>query len=447
MSNVSTLNDALAILSAHGVEVEKVPGWETRDGSRTRDLNPEAVVVHHTGDVSTPLSMIRDGRSNLPGPLANFLVGQSGRIYLVAAGYSNNAGYGGEANFLIAKAGKASVEMKPPASDGSWSANSHAWSIEADGTGNWPTIVRQHVVEVCAALHMAEGWTNGARVIAHKELTRRKPGDPGDDMGSVRADVLAKIAEWSGQTEPTPTPTPTPATVLALRVATFNTMDPALTGSKPLTASRAAALGKTAAKAKADVYLLNECPEKIRDPLRAAMPGGAARWLVRPRGAQAIMWDSSRLTETAETEVNFKGISYQGGQICVLKDKGTGQKVVFGSYHLTPNSRSTDAQQRSQMSQMIAAIRKFGQGPRILGGDGVNDNAWLPGWDDAREKAANSSTRDAKTYQGKAITDRIHSDHLTPVDWRGYNVKPSSGSDHALVITAVNIPIQTNSTL
>jgi len=246
---------------------------------------------------------------------------------------------------------------------------------------------------------------------------------------------------------PTPDPTPTPATVLALRVATFNTMDPALTGSKPLTASRAAALGKTAAKAKADVYLLNECPEAIRDVLRAAMPGGASRWLVRPRGAQAIMWDSDRLTETAETAVDFKGISYQGGQICVLKDKSTGQQVVFGSYHLTPNSRSTDAQQRSQMSQMIAAIRKYGQGPRILGGDGVNDNAWLPGWDDAREKAANSSTRDAKTYQGKAITDRIHSDHLNPVDWRGYNVKPSSGSDHALVITAVNIPIQTNSTL
>lgn len=249
-------------------------------------------------------------------------------------------------------------------------------------------------------------------------------------------------------TAPTPDPTPTPApSVLSLRVATFNTMDPALTGSKPLTASRAAAIGKTAAKAKADVYLLNECPEKIRDAIRAAMPGGPDRWLVRPRGAQAVLWDSQRLTETAETAVNFTGISYQGGQVCVLKDKSTGQKVVFGSYHLTPNSRSTDAAQRSQMSQMIAAIRKFSDGPRILGGDGVNDNSWLPGWDDAREKAANSSSRDAKTYQGKAITDRIHSDGLTPVDWRGYNVKPSSGSDHALVITAVNIPIQTNSTL
>ncbi len=175
----------------------------------------------------------------------------------------------------------------------------------------------------------------------------------------------------------------------------------------------------------------------MRDkPPQTATPG--------PRGAQAIMWDSHRLTEAAETEVNFRGISYQGGQICVLKDGATGQHVVFGSYHLTPNSRSTDAQQRSQMSQMIAAIRKFSDGPRILGGDGVNDNAWLPGWVDARLKAANSSSRDAKTYQGKAITDRIHSDGLTPVDWRGYNVRPSSGSDHALVITAVNIPIQTS---
>jgi len=438
MTNSEVLKKAVAILESHGTHVIMDSGWQGREASRT-PLVPEVCYVHHTGDVSTPLRVIRSGRSNLPGPLANILVGQSGNIYVMADGYTNDVGYGGYDNWRLAKEGKLTSEVKPPASDGSWSGNRHGWGIEADGTGKWTPIVRKHVVEVCAALHIAEGWTNGARVIAHKELTRRKPGDPGDDMGSVRADVLAKIAEWS---EPTPDPTPTPATVLALRVATFNTMDPALTGSKPLTASRAAALGKTAVKAKADVYLLNECPEVIRDPLRAAMPGGASRWLVRPRGAQAIMWDSDRLTETAETEVNFKGISYQGGQICVLKDKSTGQQVVFGSYHLTPNSRSTDAQQRSQMSQMIAAIRKFGQGPRILGGDGVNDNAWLPGWDDAREKAANSGTRDAKTYQGKAITDRIHSDSLTPVDWRGYNVKPSSGSDHALVITAVNIPIQ-----
>lgn len=195
-SNVQILNKALQILADHGTTVDKISGWETRDGSKANDLVPEAVVVHHTGDVSTPINLIRDGRKNLPGPLANFLVGQSGKIYLIAAGYSNNAGYGGAANFNKAKAGKLTSEVKPAASDGSWSANGNAWAIEGDGQADWPAIVRQHVIEVAAALHIAQGWDT-ARVIAHKELTKRKPGDPGDDMGKVREDVLKLIAEWS----------------------------------------------------------------------------------------------------------------------------------------------------------------------------------------------------------------------------------------------------------
>jgi len=439
MSNVTVLRDALSILAAHDVAVELVPGWETRDGSKSRDLNPEAVVVHHTGDVSTPLSMIRDGRSNLPGPLANFLVGQSGRIYLVAAGYSNNAGYGGYDNFQKAKTGTATTEMKPPSLDGTWSANSHAWSIEADGTGDWPPIVRQHVIEVCAALHIAEGWT-GARVIAHKELTRRKPGDPGDDMGGVRAAVLAKIAEWTATTEPEPEPEPEPAGVV-LRVATFNCLNPFVRSGDPaklhpLTPKRIRRLVRAVVKARADVYCLTEAPEVTRNALRAGMPGGADRWKVWANGNDAIMFDSVCLQHTIYRYLDW---GQWGAVLAPFTDKTTGQKIAVGSYHLPPDSIVSKDVQQQRVTELSAAMRKL-DGVRFIGGDGMNDPAWADGWTDARAAATTSSNRDKPTYNGRGITDRVMSDSLTPVQWDRYRVVSTKGSDHNLVVAQVTIP-------
>lgn len=238
----------------------------------------------------------------------------------------------------------------------------------------------------------------------------------------------------------TSTPPPTPAATLSLRVATLNGQDAALTGSPRLTAARLAALVKAVVSAKADVYLLNECPERVRFAMRDGLPGGRGRWLVWERGSQAILWDGKRLAHSTSHKVNFPRVSYQGGIVAPLVDREAGRRLVFGSYHLTPNSRSSEAEQRKQMALMLAEMRRH-PGVRIVGGDGVNDNAWLPGWDDARIKAASSSTRDKPTYAGKAITDRIHSDRQTPVDWRGYNVRSSGvGSDHDLIVTAITIP-------
>ena len=256
---------------------------------------------------------------------------------------------------------------------------------------------------------------------------------------------VRRLSAFRLATASTPPP-PTTSKTLALRVATFNCEDAALTGSPRLSDARLAALVRSVVAAKADVYLVNECPSGVRYAMRDGLPGGRGRWKVWERGSQAIIFDSVRLSYTTSYKVNFPHVSYQGAVVAPLTDRATGCNLVFGAYHLLPNSKSSDATQKAEIQQVAAEMRRH-SGVRILGGDGVNDNAWLPGWDDAREKAANSSSRDAKTYQGKAITDRIHSDHLTPLDWRGYNVKPSSGSDHALVITAVNIPIQTNSTL
>ena len=86
---------ANAIASA-GVPVVETAGWETR-GNPT--LVPKGIVHHH--DVSSPsgesrmLSLILNGRSDLPGPLYNVWFNRAGEAYIIASGKANHAGKGG----------------------------------------------------------------------------------------------------------------------------------------------------------------------------------------------------------------------------------------------------------------------------------------------------------------------------------------------------------------
>jgi len=352
--NVAVLETALQILSDHGINVEKVAGWKTRAASSI-PLVPEACAVHHTSDVSTPLSIIRDGRTGLPGPLANFLVGQSGRIYLVSAGYTNNVGYGGYANWKLATQGELDEEVSPPATDGSWSGNRHVWGIEADGTGKWEPQVREHVIAVCAALHIAQDWTNGARVIAHKELTRRKPGDPGDDMGEVRADVLAKIAEWTTpvtpdpipepdpipdpvpeptpEPDPIPTPEPGPTKIQKFRFGTFNAQYKAWGGDGNLKADGVFLKRDM----RCSIYALQEVDEANRNAIRAVL---GSQFLTYPNGLVALVWNDDKYEHGLKKQMSLGTVAAR----CVrtmLTDRETGMKMVVASIHVRPGAVTT----------------------------------------------------------------------------------------------------------
>jgi N-acetylmuramoyl-L-alanine amidase/LysM domain len=90
---VSWLEDAAR---ATGYPVTVVTGWETRGHGPMRAV--EGVVGHHTatpagapGDYPS-LRVVRDGRPDLPGPLANLGLGRSGTIYVIAAGRCYHAG-------------------------------------------------------------------------------------------------------------------------------------------------------------------------------------------------------------------------------------------------------------------------------------------------------------------------------------------------------------------
>lgn len=87
---------ANAAVRGTGYQVVVVDGYQARGHGGFNAL--EGVVGHHTGTAdSAPgdyptLRIVRDGRSDLAGPLCNYGLGRSGTIYVVAAGVAWHAG-------------------------------------------------------------------------------------------------------------------------------------------------------------------------------------------------------------------------------------------------------------------------------------------------------------------------------------------------------------------
>lgn len=170
-------------LRGYGVNVVEVAGWQTR-GSET--FNPRGVVCHHTagGPGEAPsLKICINGRSDLPGPLANIVLGRSGTAYVIAAGRANHAGTGGYRGLT---------------------GNSSVFGIEAENNGigePWPAAQVDAYVKIVAAL--CDGANiNADMVCGHKEWAPSRKVDPrGIDMNDFRNSVRAAI----GSTPTTPT--------------------------------------------------------------------------------------------------------------------------------------------------------------------------------------------------------------------------------------------------
>ncbi len=175
MNPVDIIRRAMADLLLADVPKHFVPGWENR--GRPYPFHPECVVCHHTatsarasGDYPS-LGIVRDGRSDLPGPLSQFGLGRSGMIYVIAAGTANHAGPGGWRGV---------------------SGNTRAWGIEAenDGVGQpWSPGQLDAYPRLCAALARHTGF-GPEMVCAHREWNPRDKIDPtGIDMGWLRSEV------------------------------------------------------------------------------------------------------------------------------------------------------------------------------------------------------------------------------------------------------------------
>ena len=166
------------VLGKAGLKVALVDGWLTR-GRGPMAQKVEGIICHHTVGPKTgnmpSLNVLRDGRSDLPGPLSQLGLGRDGTYYVIAAGRSNHGGKGSWQGF---------------------SGNDKFIGIEAENTGYLtgdlaePWSIPQYeayVKGVAAILNHLGLPTN--RCCGHKEYAPGRKPDPTFDMDTFRKQV------------------------------------------------------------------------------------------------------------------------------------------------------------------------------------------------------------------------------------------------------------------
>ncbi|GAA0969677.1 N-acetylmuramoyl-L-alanine amidase [Acrocarpospora macrocephala] len=175
------LTSLAAVARRTGFPVTEVAGWTSRGHGPQPAVR--GIVCHHTagpaagGDYPS-LAVVRSGRPGLAGPLSQFGLGRSGRIYVIAAGRCwHNA----------------------PSTSG-LHTNSASIGIEAENNGSqpWPEPQLDAYRRLCAELCKEYGLPASA-VKAHREVNRGKPDPHGVNMADFR---LAVARLMVGEQEP-----------------------------------------------------------------------------------------------------------------------------------------------------------------------------------------------------------------------------------------------------
>lgn len=174
------------VLLSAGLKVATTPGWQDRGVGPMGEV--KGVLCHHTGTAAPgnmpTLEMLKVGRSDLTGPLAQLGLGRDGTFYVIAAGRANHAGAGLWENVTA--------------------GNTHFIGIEGENSGreDWPDIQMQAYRHGVAAILRHCGL--GARACAgHREyaLPKGRKVDPAFDMEAFRSAVQALLA---GDAKPLP---------------------------------------------------------------------------------------------------------------------------------------------------------------------------------------------------------------------------------------------------
>jgi peptidoglycan hydrolase-like protein with peptidoglycan-binding domain len=168
----------LGIARKLGLRTFEVPGWESRG---LGELNPKKLLGHHTAAEVDVDRLLRDGRSDLRGPLCNFALHRDGAFGAVAAGRANHAGPG-----IVPSSASYGTETTGP--------------IPIAGTG--PVAFPQYRAFVLsqAAICIWHGW-QASNWLGHRESARPlgRKIDPAFDCGRFRADMAEVIADWEDQ--------------------------------------------------------------------------------------------------------------------------------------------------------------------------------------------------------------------------------------------------------
>lgn len=177
---------------ATGYPVVEEAGWRTRGRGGFRVV--EGVVGHHTAGPKTGeypcRNIILRGHSTLPGPLANYGLGRSGTIYVVAAGVANHAGISSWAGYS--------------------NLNDEFIGIEAedDGDGTWTEAQRDCYPRLVAAILMYLRRPV-SRYAGHKDIAPSRKIDPrGIDSNWMRSKANHYLVYPDQLRKGAPTPVP-----------------------------------------------------------------------------------------------------------------------------------------------------------------------------------------------------------------------------------------------
>jgi hypothetical protein len=174
-------------LRAEGCRVVLVDGWASR--GRPGTFDPFAVLWHHTGtkaSASNPnptLGVCIRGRSDLPGPLCQVLIGYDGTCHVIAAGRANHAG---------------TCNGTGPTHQGDGNTQMVGFEIDYDGSQQMSGV--QYEASIRAAAAVVKHYSKDHRhCLGHKETSVTGKWDPGGySMDTMRDDVRAHLRGGTG---------------------------------------------------------------------------------------------------------------------------------------------------------------------------------------------------------------------------------------------------------
>lgn len=406
---------ALNTLTSWGFKPIAREGWRTNAARRDITFAPAGIIDHHTAAWGTTDALLfKTGRTGLPAPLCHWTIYQDGTIVLGAAGYANHAGINNKlATLAVLAGGPLDAEIHPGPDTGGFSANRSTVGVEVKCPAAYNEAQRAAAVALNAALVLAFGWSKSKPPLgAHKEITRRKPSDPDDNMGKFRADVVAFIAAKEATVPPIVTP-PAPAAELLIGVANCQSYD------GDTSAAAWAARGQLMKAEKRNVWLVSETTEAGRAIMLANL---SKTWkTITLKGKTvAILFDAATFSWLPWRSILFGTPFGHGCVTAPLRHKASGKGVDVSAIHVRPKSVATLTQKRADVAK--AEKQAHGRWPSIMGGDFAQPSPVLAGWVRA---TPNADTMDAT---GEQHVDAAFIRGLTYSN--GRIVNPGRYSDH-----------------
>ena len=293
MSTPITADQLLAQFKKWKVPYREIDGWRTRGRDSFTGLTFGPVfgcVAHHTGDDAPDTAdrnVIINGRSDLPGPLAQFGLNDDGVIDVISINRCNHAG-GGDPRVLEAVKAESYGDYPPAThehqgSPGATDGNDCFYGVETYYSGGKASTAAAYktLVLLWAAVCDFHGWS-AKSVIGHKEWSDWK-SDPGHvDMKVLRADVQKAL---DAAHAPKPTLLPVRHRIVTANLYVHNPAKGSLVDGPLAGVNRIIARTKAAFRFEPDVIA---CQESQRALLELAKVEGRQLLVERNEGEAGL---------------------------------------------------------------------------------------------------------------------------------------------------------------